>query len=181
MYPPCMDPKWDTDYLPKQPCPGGIRSNIIFPQCWDSKYLDSPNHRDHVAHPISGPAAFPVVNGTCPSTHPTKIPQVMLEVMWDTRGFNDLALWPEDGSQPLVLSTGDTTGFGQHGDYVFGWENDSLQRAMDNACYLRNCTQLTELDAAVKNKCQVPVTVDEDVDGWIQELPGGRRGGSSVA
>lgn len=32
MYSPCMDPKLDTDYLPKQPCPGGIRSNIIFPQ-----------------------------------------------------------------------------------------------------------------------------------------------------
>jgi hypothetical protein len=32
MYPRCMDPQWDTDFLPKQPCPGGIRSNIIFPQ-----------------------------------------------------------------------------------------------------------------------------------------------------
>jgi hypothetical protein len=31
----------------------------------------------------------------------------MYEVMWDTRGFNDKALWPEDGSQPFVLSTGD--------------------------------------------------------------------------
>ncbi len=31
MFPPCFDPKWDTDHLPKQPCPGGIRSNIIFP------------------------------------------------------------------------------------------------------------------------------------------------------
>ena len=30
--PPCFDAKWDTDYLPKQPCIGGIRSNIIFPQ-----------------------------------------------------------------------------------------------------------------------------------------------------
>ena len=31
MYPPCFDPVYDTDYLPKQPCAGGIRSNIIFP------------------------------------------------------------------------------------------------------------------------------------------------------
>ena len=28
---PCMDPDLDTDYFPKQPCVGGIRSNIIFP------------------------------------------------------------------------------------------------------------------------------------------------------
>jgi hypothetical protein len=77
---PCMDPKWDTDYLPKQPCPGGIRSNIIFPLCWDGKNLDSPNHKDHVAHPIDGPHAFAIVNGTCPDSHPVKIPQVMYEV-----------------------------------------------------------------------------------------------------
>lgn len=31
MYSPCFDTKYDTDYFPKQPCPGGIRSNIIFP------------------------------------------------------------------------------------------------------------------------------------------------------
>ncbi len=32
----------------------------------------------------------------------------MLEVVWDTPSFNDKDLWPEDGSQPFVLSTGDT-------------------------------------------------------------------------
>jgi len=39
---------------------------------------------------------------------------------------------------------------------------------MDSACYLRNCTQpgqLTEQVPKIKNLCQVPVTVDEDVDG----------------
>ena len=33
---------------------------------------------------------------------------------------------------------------------------------MDSACYLRNCTQLTEQAPKVKNKCNVPVTVDAD-------------------
>ena len=101
------------------------------------------------------------------------IPQLMYEVMWDTTSFNDVSEWPEDGSQPLVLSTGDETGYGQHGDYVFGWEGDSLQRAMDSACYLRNCSLLTEQPPKVKNLCSVPVTVDEDVDGWMNKLPEG--------
>jgi hypothetical protein len=57
------------------------------------------------------------------------------------------------------------TGFGQHGDYVFGWQGDSLQTAMDGGCYLRNCTQLTSHAPKVKNQCNVPVTVDEDADG----------------
>jgi len=86
--------------------------------------------------------------------------------VWDTSGFNDPEDWPEDGSQPLVLSTGDTTGFGQHGDYVFGWEGDTLQRAMDSNgdCYLRNCSLLTDQSPKVKNECQVPVTVEEHLD-----------------
>ncbi len=29
---PCFDTKIDTDSLPAGPCPGGIRSNIIFPK-----------------------------------------------------------------------------------------------------------------------------------------------------
>ncbi|KAM7196750.1 protein of unknown function (DUF1996) domain containing protein [Naviculisporaceae sp. PSN 640] len=173
-YAPCMDPVLDTDYLPKRSCPGGIRSNIVFPLCWDGKNLDTPNHQDHVAHPVSGPTPFASVGGKCPASHPIKIPQVMYEVNWDTAHFiNDP--WPEDGTQPFVLSTGDTTGYGQHGDYVFGWEGNKLQEAMDNRCYLRNCSLLTAIAPEVKNKCQVPVTVtaDEDLDAWLNELPGG--------
>ncbi|KAK3689329.1 hypothetical protein B0T22DRAFT_427574 [Podospora appendiculata] len=178
MYSPCMDPTYDTDYLSKQPCAGGIRSNIIFPLCWDGKNIDSPNHRDHVSHPVGGPTSFSVVTGACPASHPVKIPQVMLEVMWDTRAFNNKEDWPEDGSQPFVLSTGDKTGYGQHGDYVFGWEGNSLQTAMDSGCYLRNCSQLTEQAPQVKNRCSVPVTVKEhkDLDDWLPELPGGGGG-----
>ena len=48
--------------------------------CWDGKNLDTPNHMDHVAHPIDGPAPFAVVDGKCPDSHPVKIPQVHYEV-----------------------------------------------------------------------------------------------------
>ena len=59
----------------------------------------------------------------------------------------------------------DSTGFGQHADYVFGWQGNTLQTAMDSGCYLRNCSELTSQMPEVKNKCAVPVTVREDVDG----------------
>lgn len=36
-----------------------------------------------------------------------KLPQLMYEVMWDTRPFNDKELWGEDGSQPFVYAMGD--------------------------------------------------------------------------
>ncbi len=31
----------------------------------------------------------------------------MKQIVWETTGFNDKSLWPEDGSQPFRLSNGD--------------------------------------------------------------------------
>jgi hypothetical protein len=53
---------------------------LTLSSCWDGKNLDTPNHKDHVAHPVDGPATFAVVNGKCPASHPVKIPQVHYEV-----------------------------------------------------------------------------------------------------
>ena len=73
-------------------------------RCWDGKNIDSPDHSSHVSYPETGTFES---RGTCPSTHPVKIPQLMFEIIWDTSGFNDKAIWPEDGSQPFTLSQGD--------------------------------------------------------------------------
>ena len=45
------------------------------------------------------------MGGTCPKSHPIRMPTLFLETAWDTRPFNNM--WPTDGSQPLVLSNGD--------------------------------------------------------------------------
>jgi len=58
----------------------------------------------HLAYPSTGTFEN---NGACPATHPVKVPQLFFETIWDTKKFNDKALWPEDGSQPFVWSSGD--------------------------------------------------------------------------
>ncbi|KAI4708914.1 hypothetical protein J4E89_006316 [Alternaria sp. Ai002NY15] len=166
---PCIG-EFDTASLPPGMCGGGIRTTITFPTCWDGKNVDSPNHKDHVAYPTTGSFES---GGPCPSTHPVKMPQLMYEVMWDTTPFNDASLWPEDGSQPFVYSMGDATGYGQHGDYVFGWKEGALQKAMDQRCFGNTCTGLTTQAADVSTKCGVPQAVKEPVEGWLDELPGG--------
>ena len=158
----------ETSDMPKQPCKEGIMANVRFPTCWDGKTLDAPNHTDHVAYPASG--AFES-GGPCPATHPVRIPQVFYEVVWDTRRFNDKALWPEDGSQPFVWSYGDYTGYGTHGDYVFGWKGDALQRAMDANCD-GACSTLNTQSIAAGNLCKQDKKVAENIDGWLSELPG---------
>ena len=70
-----------------------------------------------MGYPVKGPHIFDGIGtaDVCPESHPVKIPQVMLEINWDTTAFNDPELWLVDGSQPFVLSTGDGTGY----RYVF--------------------------------------------------------------
>jgi len=57
------------------------------------------------------------------------------------------------------------TGYGQHGDYVFGWKGDALQKAMDSSCFGATCTGLKTQSFAEANKCSVKNTVQESIDG----------------
>lgn len=170
----------DTVHFPPKPCKGGIRSQVYFPQCWDGVNLDSPDHESHVAHPTigtAGPEGSFMFGTDCPASHPVRIPLLFTETVWDTKPFNDPELWPEDGSQPLVWSMGDPTGYGHHADYVFGWEGDSLTRAMESQRCMtslpRNCDELTNLSDAEINSCTQRTRVPEITEGqYITKLPG---------
>ncbi|KAK4457555.1 hypothetical protein QBC42DRAFT_236063 [Cladorrhinum samala] len=170
---PCVDPRVDTMHLPDGPC-FGIRSNILFPTCWDGVNLDSANHKSHVAYPVEGPHLFDGIGTaeTCPPSHPVKIPQVMVEAIWDTTAFNDPNDWPEDGSQPFVLSTGDRTGYSQHADYVFGWKNDALDFGMEAGCAGARCPGMATQSLEEASQCSVPELVGENYSGWLETLPG---------
>jgi len=159
----------ETVGFPTKPCPVGIMANHRFPTCWNGKDLDSPNHQDHVAYPESGTFES---GGPCPATHPVRLPQILLETVWDTRQFNNKADWPADGSQPFVWSSGDATGYSSHADYVFGWKDNSLQVAMDGHTYVTG-KGLTTQSIAEQNKCVVKDMVGEDYDSWLPSLPGG--------
>ena len=87
--------------FPKGVCAEGIMSSLRFPTCWDGKNLDSPDHMSHMSYPETGTFES---GGPCPASHPVRTSQVMFEVIWDTKPFNDPSIWPEDGSQPFVVS-----------------------------------------------------------------------------
>lgn len=139
----------------------------LWRSCWDGQNLDTPNHIDHMSYPAQGTFES---QGPCPATHPVHVPQLMYETVWDTSKFNDPADWPEDGSQPFYWSMGDGTGYGTHGDYLFGWKDDALQRAMDAQCYV-NCPTLKTQDMSAMNSCSVPDTVGEPIDGCESHAP----------
>jgi hypothetical protein len=57
------------------------RLKVTFPQCWDGKRLDSPDHKAHMAYPKS-------VNGVykCPATHPVAITRLGLQFNFPAEG-----------------------------------------------------------------------------------------------
>ncbi|KAL2156628.1 hypothetical protein VTH82DRAFT_1373 [Thermothelomyces myriococcoides] len=166
--PPCTGA--DTKAFPSRTCGGGWRVTVTFPTCWDGQNVDTPDHKSHVTYPASGTFES---GGPCPASHPVKIPQVMYEVMYDTREFNNQAEWPEDGSSPFYWSHGDNTGYGIHGDYVFGWKGDALQRAMDNKCAGDRCAPLQRQSDAEAIACTKEQSAKEDIgDNWLPHIPG---------
>jgi len=163
----------DTVEIPSGKNCNFIRQTIIFPSCWDGKNLDSPDHKSHVAYSTTGATG---TGASCPSTHPTKIPQIMYEVMWNTTQFvKDTSIWPTDGSNPYQYSMA-IGGAAAHGDYVFGWKGDSLQKAMDQKCNLdATCSAagITKQASGTYNACTLPQHAPEATDGWLASMPMG--------
>jgi len=151
----------ETIAFPHRVCPAGIMTSVRFPNCWDGKNLDSPDHMSHMSYPETGTFES---GGPCPATHPVRTSQVMFEVIWDTTRFNNKEDWPEDGSQPFVWSFGDATGYANHADYVFGWKDDSLQKILDTHCYV-NCAGAKTQSIQDMNKCAQQPVVNENIDG----------------
>lgn len=90
-----------------------VQMNVRFPSCWDGVNVDSPDHKSHMAYP--DPAKGDTMGGMCPQSHPVALFHIGAEFSWDTAS---LGLTDSSG---LIFSSGDTTGYGGHGDFVQGW------------------------------------------------------------
>lgn len=107
--------------IPNFKCPHGLRGQVNFPMCWDGKDLDSPDHKSHVAY------AEGLDGGACPKGF-QKMVKIFYEAFYSVDKYDDE--WV-DGKHPFVLSNGDPTGFGFHGDFLNGWDVQVLQDAVD--------------------------------------------------
>ncbi|GAA2638183.1 hypothetical protein GCM10010399_84370 [Dactylosporangium fulvum] len=90
-------------------CPAGsmLESYLDFPQCWNGRDLDSPDHKSHMAYPV---------NGDCPSTHPVPVPKL-----------RQVLRYPVNGDPARIrLSSG--RGFTMHGDFFNAWPQAEMER-----------------------------------------------------
>ena len=147
-------------------CPDGLRVEVMFPSCWNGKDVDSPDHKSHMAYPSL------VMDGTCPEGYEQRVPSLLYEIIWNTYAFKGM-----DGQ--FVLSNGDPTGFGSHGDFMQGWEPGVLQQAVDVCTNLSgkvtDCPVFDLQPEEDQTQCQFPMPdelKDEDVF-FHDGLPGG--------
>ncbi len=97
-------------------CPEGSRLNVRYqaPSCWDGKHLDSPDHKSHMAYPVTR-------EGVCPASHPVAVPMLEFKMAW-----------PVSGDMSKVrFSSG--RGFSFHYDFMNAWDEATL-KALVKAC-----------------------------------------------
>ena len=97
-------------------CPYGqyLAMFIAFPDCWDGKYLDVPDHRSHMAY---------ATQGVCPKTHPVPVTQLRFFIGYPASGGPGVVLAPQ--SNPSV----------PHADFLNSWDQKMLAR------FVRDCVK----------------------------------------
>jgi hypothetical protein len=88
-------------------CPANTQLNVRMqsPSCWDGKYLDTPDHKSHMAYPV---------NLVCPTSHPVAVPMIEFKMAFPVSG---------DLSQ-VRLSSG--RGYSFHYDFFNAWDPATL-------------------------------------------------------
>jgi len=93
-----------------------VIQEIFFPQCWDGRNLDSPDHKSHMSYVVQLTGGY-----TCPSTHPVALPQVTFNISYTVQTKDSAKAWR------LSSDTYDTSlpaGYSSHGDWFNGWKKD---------------------------------------------------------
>ncbi|KAI1465060.1 uncharacterized protein F4812DRAFT_130015 [Daldinia caldariorum] len=159
-----------------------LRQDIHFPSCYNPE-VGLDDYKNNVAWPTP-------VNGllTCPAGW-IHIPHLFYEVYWDTPSFKDR--WTPDGkTQPFVLSNGDATGYSSHGDFISGWDQDTLKTIIDTCNVgtlgMEHCPNIpggvnTDQDCTIEPAIGTMVKASQKLKSLPLNLPvtGWGKGGSS--
>lgn len=96
---------------------------VEFPQCWNGRDLDSPDHRSHMAYPLGWPDLG------CPTSHPVPLPAV---TSWT---YYRLPAGVQLERLRLASDMHDgPPGISAHADWWNGWDPDVFASVVDN-CY----------------------------------------------
>ncbi|GHD52697.1 DUF1996 domain-containing protein [Streptomyces galbus] len=115
----CGDSYFNVDFPASCPSRPDVQLNIRFqaPSCWDGKYLDTPDHKSHMAYPVVKPGTN---DNMCPADHPVALPMIEFKMAFPVNG---------DMSQ-VRLASG--RGYSFHYDFFNAWEERTLKALVDH-------------------------------------------------
>ena len=94
-----------------------LELHVDFPDCWDGRHLDAPDHHSHMAYSR---------DYVCPRSHPVKVPLIRLTVRYPITSGDGVAL----------ASGGQLSG---HADFFNAWDQQALERLVDACFHGRPC------------------------------------------
>jgi hypothetical protein len=97
-----------------------LHYQMRFPDCWDGKHLDSPNHKDHVAFGT---------NNACPADHPVKIPSLTFDIQYGAKGSK--------AGYYLSSDPGGKSASSMHGDAFVSWDTAAMNQRVKNCIVQR--------------------------------------------
>ena len=102
---------------PVCPARAPLSVRVVFPDCWDGRRTDSPDHTAHVARSR---------DGRCPDTHPVPVPQLIFDIQYPIHG---------DGHEVELASGGVHS---VHADFINAWDQRALERETHACLNLEN-------------------------------------------
>ncbi|HET7855984.1 MAG TPA: DUF1996 domain-containing protein [Gaiellaceae bacterium] len=94
-----------------------IELQVVFPDCWDGRHLDSADHQSHMAYSR---------DYVCPRSHPVKVPRIRLFIRY-----------PIDRGQGVTLASGSPNT--AHADFFNAWNQHKLERLVASCFEMRGC------------------------------------------
>jgi hypothetical protein len=102
--------------IPNCDAGASVVQEIFFPQCWDGKNLDSPDHKSHMSYVVLAPGGY-----ACPSTHPVPIPEITFNIWYTVQTPGAARSWRLASD---VYDSSLPAGYSSHGDWFNGWRKD---------------------------------------------------------
>jgi hypothetical protein len=104
-----------------------VKAHVTFPNCWDGRHLDSPDHMSHVVYPVQG---------KCPRGHRVRLPRLSIHITYPITNGKGYRL-----SSDLM---GMRAGKSLHADFWNTWHQHRL-RTLVQRCLAANvvCGEVT--------------------------------------
>ncbi|MDO8960541.1 MAG: DUF1996 domain-containing protein, partial [Methylophilus sp.] len=124
---------WSANHLKACGGPNQILRMIVsFPQCWDGKNLDSPDHQSHMAYSCGdecedATGKITKSANSCPASHPVAIPNITINADFPNLNANAKYRLASDN-----YSTAYPGGYSLHADWMNGWDEAILTRVVKN-------------------------------------------------